>query len=159
MSIQPGLQLSKAMSKAYLDRKIRRRIRFYAGVFILALGAMGVELFIVGPSALLPAAVCLAVGVGLGLLATRKFKLRWDPAAHNVVGKLDLVGGAVLVGYILFTIFRRHLVDIWLPTEVVGAGSLATLAGLMVGQVLGTINKIKELLNKTPDATPSATPN
>ncbi|MCZ9881971.1 hypothetical protein [Arthrobacter sp. B2a2-09] len=138
----------KAGARRHVGRKIRLRLRIYALVFSVLLVIVVVELFMAPQTAVLPAAVSLAGGIVVGLVASRMFRLQWDSAAKNVVGKLDVLGVVILVAYIAFSIFRTRLVGLWVPADIVGVCSLAVVDGLMLGQVAGTVGGLKELYKR-----------
>ncbi|OFI36831.1 hypothetical protein BIU82_12250 [Arthrobacter sp. SW1] len=143
-----GRQARKALARKHLDRKIRIRLRLYALLFMVLLGVVAVELVVVGAWAILPVLACLAGGIVAGRIASRMFRLEWDSAARNVVGKVDVIGGVILLAYIAFTVFRGRIVGMWVPASIAGMCSLAVLAGAMFGQVLGTVGGIKDLVER-----------
>lgn len=144
----PDRQARKALARKHLDRKIRFRLRLYALIFVVLLVVVAVELALIGAWAILPALACLAGGIVAGRIASRMFRLEWDAAAKNVVGKVDVVGGVILLAYIAFTVFRGRIVGMWVPASIAGTCSLAVLAGAMFGQVIGTVGGIKDLVER-----------
>lgn len=123
--------------RRYVSRSIRFRVRLYVVVFAIALVGAGVDTIRIGGVAIWLALVGLLVGVAVGVLASRMMRLHWDSFARKVVGKIDVIGAIVLVGYLLLAVFRSRIVDIWVHGPTGAATSLAVLAGLMAGQVLG----------------------
>jgi hypothetical protein len=97
-----------------------------------------VDLVRIGGDAVLPALLCLAGGVVVGLGVSRMFRIGWDEVSERVVGRIDIVGAVILVCYIAFSIFRSRLVGLWVEAPVVGVASLAVLGGVMAGQAVGT---------------------
>lgn len=123
--------------RRYVSRSIRFRVRLYVVVFAIALVGAGVGTIRIGGVAIWFALAGLLVGVTVGVLASRITRLRWDSFARRVVGKIDAVGAIVLVSYLLLAVYRSRIVDIWVHGPTGAATSLAVLAGMMAGQVLG----------------------
>ncbi len=113
-------QSRKEGAGRHVDRKIRLRLRIYAFVFSVLLVVVIVELVMASRTTILAAAVSFAGGIVVGLVASRMFRLQWDSAAKNVVGKLDVLGVVILVADIAFGIFRSRLVGLWVPANIVG---------------------------------------
>ncbi|MFB9729220.1 hypothetical protein [Haloechinothrix salitolerans] len=128
---------SRRSARRYISRSIRLRVRLYLVVFGLALVTAGLEAVRIGGAALGFVLGGVLAGSGLGVLASRMTRLRWDVFAREVVGKVDAIGAVVLVFYVAFAVFRSQIVDIWVHGPTGSATSLAVLAGLMAGQVLG----------------------
>ncbi len=94
------------------------------------------------------ALIGLVAGVFVGVVAARMFLLSWHKDAKKVISRLDIVGGAILVLYIVFAIFRGKIIGHFVQgTEVTGT-SLAVVAGIMIGRVFGTGNKIVSILKE-----------
>ncbi|MFE5837205.1 hypothetical protein [Arthrobacter sp. NPDC056493] len=138
----------REVARRHVDRKIRTRMRIFAVIFVVLLVVVIVELFLATPQAVPPAVAALVGGIAVGLVASRMFRLEWDRAARTVVGKLDILGGIILVAYILFSIFRSRIVALWVPADIVKLCSLAVMDGLMLGQVIGTVGGLKELYKR-----------
>ena len=90
-----------------------------------------------GPS-LPPVALAGGIGLVLGVVASRVYRLRWNDGAARVVGRIDALGVVVLASYLLVVVLRGKVIALWLA----GAAGFAVLAGLMVGQVVGTAGSI-----------------
>ena len=136
------------MARRHVDKKIRMRMRIFAVIFVVLLVVVIVELFLAAPEAVPPALAGLVGGIAVGLVASRMYRLEWDRAARTVVGKLDILGGIILVAYIVFSIFRSRIVALWVPADIVKLCSLAVMDGLMLGQVIGTAGGLKELYKR-----------
>lgn len=60
------------------------------------------------------------------------FRIRWDEVSGTVASALDAVGVAILVGYVLFSLNRGRIAEIWFDGPIVGVVSLAALAARWV---------------------------
>lgn len=121
-----------------VDRPIRIRVTLYAVIFLVLAVIVVVDAVRIGGRSALPVVIFLVVGLVVGAIASRMFRLSWDADSGRVVGRIDTVGVVVLVLYLAFSIFRGRLVGLWFEAPVVGVASLAVLAGVMAGQVLTT---------------------
>ncbi|MEO6020741.1 MAG: hypothetical protein ABIP45_10890 [Knoellia sp.] len=138
---------------APVDHSIRLRMRIYSIIFLVTSLIVIVRGVLLGWVGLIPVASCLAIGLTVGLVASRTYAMRWDEESGTVVGRIDLIGGVVLLGYILISLFRSRLVGIWLPGTVASVAGLAVVAGVMGGQVIGTghgIGRILEVVGLRP---------
>lgn len=121
-----------------VDRSIQLRVTLYTVIFLVMLVLVVIDIVRIGAQAVGPALVGLLVGLVVGGVASRMFRLSWDAVSGRVIGRLDLVGIVILVGYVLFSVFRTRVVELWFDGPVVGVTSLAVLAGVMAGQAFAT---------------------
>lgn len=135
------MECRRDQARQRVDRSIRIRVTLYAVIFlvlIVIVVVVVVDAVRIGGRSVLPVMICLVAGLVVGGVASRMFRLSWDAVSGRVVGRLDAVGGVILVLYLAFSIFRGRLVGLWFSAPVVGVASLAVLAGVMAGQVLVT---------------------
>ena len=143
--------------RSHVDRSILLRVRVYAVVFVVVLVAAVAEVAFRTSHPWWQAVIGLSAGVLVGIGASRIMHLRWDDFEQRVVGRLDAVGVAVLVLYLVFSLTRSRLVGHWVDGDAVAPVSLAVLAGAMLGQVLGVRRGVRRLarsigLREGPDA-------
>ncbi|PRX43393.1 hypothetical protein B0I33_11511 [Prauserella shujinwangii] len=67
----------------------------------------------------------------------RKIRIRLRIFLRTVAGRVDAVGAVILVAYLVFAVFRTRIVGLRVHGPAGGATSVAVLAGVMAGQVLG----------------------
>lgn len=139
-------QERRDLARRHVSRSIRMRVRIYALIFLVMTVVVVVDTIVIGPRSILPALACVAGGIVVGLVASRMLSLSWDAVSGTVVGRLDVIGGIVLVGYLAFSIFRGDLLDLWYDGPVLAVAGLAALAGAMAGQVLGTSRGVGAVL-------------
>lgn len=133
-------------ARLHVDRSIRLRVRVYAAIFLVVLAVVVVDAALIGGAAVLSAAIGLVVGAALGAAASRAFRLDWSTVSGTVVGRVDVIGGVVLLAYVALSVFRGPLVRLWVDAPVAGVTSLAVLAGIMAGQAMGTTHGVARVL-------------
>lgn len=88
----------------------------------------------------------LAVGLVVGVIVSRMYRLRYDEDARRVMGQIDGVGVAILLAYIVFVFTRNQLFAGWTEGANVAAFSLSVTAGTMLGRLVGTAQGIRRVL-------------
>lgn len=131
----------------HVDKKILMRARIYLLIFLImvVLLVRDVLLDIIGVPTVL---IALAFGLIVGIIASRMFHLSWSKDGKKVIARLDTLGISILVLYILFSIFRGDILMTFVHGPIVGAMSMALIAGSFLGQVIGMRNGIKGILQE-----------
>ncbi|GGS31083.1 MULTISPECIES: hypothetical protein [Actinokineospora] len=135
--------------RRHVDRAIILRCRVYLAIFLVASAVAVVEAVLAGGWTLVFAAAGLLAGIAVGHVVSRMFRLEWHEFERKAVGKIDVVGAVILVAYLLVAVNRARLVDLWVPAASAGATSMAVLAGIMLGQVLGIRRGLIALYRRT----------
>lgn len=73
----------------------------------------------------------VVVGAAVGIVTTRIFHLSWDHDGQKVVGRIDKIGLAVLVLYVIFEIARSMLFEKLMPASTSASLSAATIVGFI----------------------------
>ena len=128
-----------------VDKKLRRRLQIYSLIFLLMLGVVLYNL-VMGQLSVWLGLLSLGIGVFTGVLMSRMFSLSWDEAESTVIGRIDWLGGAILVAYIAFALARNYIFGFWVSSAALGAFTLSFFAGNMLGRVIGTIVGIRHIL-------------
>jgi hypothetical protein len=128
----------------FIHKRIITRLWLYFGISAVLLGVViynilknhiGLGLPLVG----------LVAGVTMGIVFSRINKLSWDQGAAQVISRMDTFGIVLLVVYIVFEVFREHLVGYFVHGPSLFAVSFAVLAGVMYGRVLGMRGRIRQI--------------
>lgn len=127
-----------AQRRAHLDRPVLMRLRIFAIILVVAIGLVVFDSTRVAAWSAPTVGLCFAASVVVGTVASRMLKLSWDAATEKVVGRLDAIGGVILVCYIAFMLLRSRLLGHWLQGAVLGVASLSVFAEAMAGLLLGT---------------------
>lgn len=131
----------------HIDNRLRFRFRLY---FLIATILIGILVYNIIRGTLRPdfGFIGLAMGMVIGIIASRMYHISWSHDAKKIVSKLDIYGIGILVFYIAFEIFREKIVGYFTHDFQVGTVGFAVLAGIMFGRVLGTRGKIIEILKE-----------
>lgn len=138
------LKKKKKLSQ-HIDKKILMRARIFAVVSLIFIIILARDLLI-GSISLWILLVAVTAGIFVGIFASRMYHLSWSHDGKKVIGRLDRVGIAVLVLYIIFAIFRQRIVGIFIHGPILGTVTVAVMGGLFIGQILGIRNGIKGIL-------------
>lgn len=137
----------RAHARTHINPKLRRNLRLFLLISVVLLVAVifeavryHAEVWQVG--------LGLVVGVILGSLFARMYKLSWDTDAQHVTSSIDIFGVVVLVLYVAFDLSRGSVVHLFTHSEAVPAISLALLAGTMYGRVVGSGRVIVKILRE-----------
>ena len=129
-----------------VESGLRVKLRIYLAILTVALVLVTIDALRIGAESTAAIAVGLGAGLLLGIIASRMSALSWDAMNARVVGRIDTVGSVILVGYVLIVIFRGSVLAELFDPRLAGTASLATLAGLMLGQVVGTVGGIARVI-------------
>jgi hypothetical protein len=121
-------------------------VRLYLVISIVMLAVVAVDTALTGTSAI-PVGVGLLVGVVVGAFVSRMYRLDWDQSASQVVSRIDKIGAAILVAYIVFAISRSWLVGSFVERSAVGPVGLGIVCGIMLGRVVGMSHGIRGVLH------------
>ena len=131
--------------RQYLDPRIIRRLRIYTAVMIIMLAVISFE--VLQNTLTISLAVCgILIGLVVGTLASRMYRLSWDDETSHVIGRIDGIGAAVLVFYLVFIFTRTHFLGYWVQGAPLLSLILSITAGTMLGRVMSTRKGIKKIL-------------
>lgn len=130
---------------SHVDKKIVVRVRIYLALFaVLTL----VTVFDTLTKMVSPAIPIVAILLGflVGLLVGRMNHYSWDAEAAKVIGRIDLLGGIILLLYIIFELSRDWLFGHWLAGGTLATFTIALTTGAMLGRVVAMSHGIRRLL-------------
>jgi len=132
--------------RALLSPKLRRQLRIFS-LIALVLLALVLYRVVRGEVAAGPALIAVALGVALGAIVSRVYRLGWDEQTQLIVGEIDIVGGVILALYLIFALTKGHLLGLWVAdaheASVLGLG---LTGGVMLGRIVFTGGGIRALL-------------
>ncbi len=123
-------------ARQHIDHRLIVRLRLYCITCLVMLGVIVVEIVRHKIGATL-AAGGIAIGLVLGIVVSRMYRLSWDEQTTKVVAQIDWIGGGILGLYITFIFFRDWIFGHWLQGSTLVEFGLCISAGLMLGRVLG----------------------
>lgn len=133
--------------RKHVHSKLQRRIVMYFVFSVLMLIFVVYEV-VTGQLSLLYALGGLLVGLGIGWIIARMFRITWDKDLQKVVNRLDRFGVIVIVLYIVFSLLRRMLLSDFLQGNQLLGTSLALASGIMIGRLFGIGQKIIRVLRQ-----------
>jgi hypothetical protein len=136
-----------ARVRPHVQKRLRVRLALYALIALVLTGIVVLHVVRDGVGPLLPLAG-LALGAAVGVGASRMYRITWDEGARQVVSRLDKIGVAILVLYVLFEVFREKILPEILPGRAAVAVSFAILVGIMVGRIAGIRSRVVGELKK-----------
>ncbi len=131
----------------HVDKKLRNRLRLYVFISLILIGIVLFEVctnVVSFPLAL----VGIVIGICFGFITSRMYHISWDHDAKQIVSRLDLFGIIILISYIIFSVFRKHIIEYFIHGPAVGGVSLSIATGVMIGRILGTRGKIITILKE-----------
>lgn len=85
----------------YLDPRLIRRLRIYIIVMLIMLVVIAFE--VLESTFSIPLAIGgILIGLGVGTIVSRMYRLSWDEETSNVIGRIDWIGAVILVFYLIF---------------------------------------------------------
>ncbi len=140
-----SLRKHNELAKAYLDRSLMNRIRLFIVIFLLMLVLIGYDIYdgTIGPVLSLAG---FAVGLGIGFIISRIFKIHWHESLSKIAFRIDRMGTIILVIYSIFTILRNQIFGQFVNRPQIWAFVFAFLAGVFLGRLLSMYSSIKKIL-------------
>ena len=136
----------RARLAGHVDKRLRSRVRIYLVIFVVMLAVVVVDTVLTGTAPIL-VGLGLLVGVVVGVFVSRMYRLDWDQSANQVVSRIDKIGAAILVAYIVFAVSRSWLVGSFVDRSAVGPVGLSIVCGIMLGRVVGMSHGIRGVLH------------
>lgn len=145
--LQLPLSSRKEVTK-YVHRKLLFRLRRLSVIFIIIICILFYEIsnnYIAGYLAI--GGFILGIVIGLAV-SHRMHTISWNVETNKAVSKMDRLGIAILIIYLLFAISRHWIFSYWFHGYALTAFSLSVGAGGMLGRLYSTRKKIREVLKK-----------
>jgi hypothetical protein len=134
-----------------LRTHVHNRVLFQLVIFILvSLGLLGAVFYdaIAGDIGIGFVALSLLLGVGVGLLVARIFKLGWHEDTRKVIMSLDRMSFVLIGIYVLFRIFGTQLLGNYIHGATLSAFSFTFLAGILLGRLVSIWHGVSRILNQ-----------
>ncbi len=135
----------RKIAKQHIESKLLMRLRIFMIIMSVIIGIVAYNIFLNQISAIL-AFAGLALGIVIGLMAGRMFKMSWHIETEKVVSRMDKIGFIFLAMYIAVEIGRKWFFGHWLEGAQLNAFGLAFLSGLLLGRFLSMIQSINKIL-------------
>ena len=131
--------------------QVENKLLLRQGIFIVILVVllfMIVNHVLAGDIELILAGAVLFLSTLLGLVFSRILNIFWHPTKAQVVGRLDFIGGVLLVVYVVIELERNWLFSEWFSGLKLMSLSLIVITGLLLGRFIGTFLKIHKVLQE-----------
>lgn len=141
------LSSRKEVSK-FVHKKLIFRLRRLAIIFIIIFSIVIVEISMNYISLFLAfAGFVLGIVIGL-LISKRMHNISWDAETNMAITKMDRIGIALLVIYILFAISRHWIFAHWVHGYALSPFCMSVGAGGMLGRLYNTRQRIRKILKQ-----------
>ncbi len=123
------------------SRRLRNNLRILLVVYLVLL-IVTIYSAINSHAILWQVLVGFALGIIVGLVSSRMYKISWDEGEAKVIGRIDIYGVIVLVLFIVFELNRNNVARLFASGESLTAVGLTLITGALLGRVFGTSRQI-----------------
>ena len=141
-----GRSAERARLAGHVEKRLRSRVRIYLAISAVMFVVVAVDTVLTATAPIL-VGLGLLVGVVVGVFVSRMYRLDWDQSGGQVVSRIDRIGAAILVAYIVFALNRSWLVGSFVERSAVGPVGLSIVCGIMLGRVVGMAHGIRGVLH------------
>ena len=131
--------------KEFMDSKLVNKLRLYTLILVLMILIVSIEVIKTNFSIEF-AIIGFFLGMIVGIIITRIYKLSWDSSTNNVIGTVDIVGVIILVSYLIFVFTRTYYIGQWVHGTPLLAFILSITAGTMFGRIINTRRDVFKIL-------------
>ncbi len=132
------------LSREYVARSLLIRLRFYFALMLIEFGVLAFEV-LNGGFTLSRALFFVAVGLVIGVILSRRYRLSWDEKTNTVAGSTDLIGAAILVCYLIFVFAKSDIFGLYEQGHQLFVALVAVSASTQLGRIIGTRRGIRRL--------------
>ena len=136
---------SKKHARQFVEQKLLRRLSIFFIVFTILVCVTVYEI-VQQYISILSVATAAIIGLVTGALFVRRKKIYWEEETSRVIARMDRIGIAVLIIYILFFFARHFFLEYWLHGHELTAFSLTITAGAMLGRLIVMRTQIRRIL-------------
>ena len=131
--------------KEFMDSKLVNKLRLYTLIMVIMIFIVLVEVL---RSKFSPELALLGffLGIIVGIFIARMYKLSWNDTDNNVTGTVDIVGGIILVLYLVYMLTRTYYIGQWVHGISLFAFILSMTAGTMFGRIINTRHDVYKIL-------------
>jgi len=120
----------------HVPKNLRTRVRIYLVIAVIIVCAIIYRLFI-DQEDFWYALIAFVIGVVVGVLVSRMYKIWWDTDAQKVASRLDIYGIILLVVYIVFELVGEHFIREIFAGPMILTMILALAGGAVLGRGIG----------------------
>ncbi|MEN8123890.1 MAG: hypothetical protein ABFR32_02085 [Bacteroidota bacterium] len=132
-------------NSTFLDKGLKKHLWFFILMFFIFI-SLAIIHFIQDDVPVKYPFTAFISGIFLGAILSRIQNVTWDSKGHKIVKEFDIVGGILLILFILFTIFKKKIVYEITHLNHISAIVLSLNAGVMLGRIFTIRHKIIKTL-------------
>lgn len=132
------------MLRKILDKRVYNRL-WTVIIFAVIFGLATIYEVLIGDLGVLFAGGSFLLGIIVGILVNRRYKLKWDPETNQIVSNMDWIGAIIFVLYIIFIIIRSIVVGYWVHGATYFGVIFSITAGVMIGRLLASRHAMKKI--------------
>ena len=133
----------------HIRKYASKQLRINLGIFSVVYAALFVvTLYTVTVSQAIFWQVVLAIiiGVIVGFISSRMYKISWNSNEAKVIGRIDAYGVVVLLLFAAFELNREAIAALFTSGESTGVIGLVLITSALFGRILGTTRSILQIL-------------
>lgn len=135
----------KKIAQKHVERRLLRRLVFFIVMACVMIAVVVFQIWLQHISVWL-ALFGAGLGLILGIVVGRMFKMFWHIETEKIVARLDKAGITLLVIYVGIELSRKWFFGHWLHGAQLNAFALAFLVGVLIGRLLSMIGTIQGIL-------------
>ena len=143
--IKNKLKENNEIAHQHINKKLRRRLQMFA-IMIIVFLIISIYKISIGDISIVLALFSSLIGLTIGAIAGRMFKIYWHSETQKVVSRLDKIGIAFLVIYIIADLGRKWFFGHWLQGAQLNAFAIIFVGGLIFGRFITLTQNIKKVL-------------
>jgi hypothetical protein len=133
--------------KDSVSPKLHKKLLLYILIFLIGAGIVIFDIFTKREPLSYPLSGFI-IGVLIGLITGRMYQIQWDDKTQQVITHIDLFGGIIFLIYMIFTLYKQDLIQLFTFGAAVTTTSIAVLAGVMLGRLLGIRKYVRKAISK-----------
>lgn len=133
--------------KLLIDKRILLKIRAFFFIYLVLLVMVIIDTVRFSVNFFTPILGILC-GIAVGILFSRMSKLSWNESENKVISKMDYMGIALLILYLVFTVNRTWILEHFVHGRTLTVASLSVIAGTMFGRLLGTRMRLLRIISR-----------
>ena len=139
------MAVDRSEARKHVAKRLLVQLRIFGIIFLVMLGVLFYDV-VQGKVSLPLAAGGLALGLLVGVVLSRMYRLAYDEQEQQVAGRIDWVGGVILLLYVAFAFSRNLLFGQLVDAAQLAGFGLGISAGTMLGRLVGTSRGIRRVL-------------
>lgn len=133
--------------KEHIDTSLRKRLKIFYGISLIIL-CIALYKFFNGDISFSHIIIWYFIGLIVGFLAGRMYKIFWHEQEEKVVSQLDAIGIIILILFITIEIWKNWIFGHWIEASELNTFGLIFISGALMWRLLAMILVIKKILRR-----------